>query len=550
MGTFVTGNTPLPPLKTDAFPSTGSSSELDAVDINNLWGAAGDLRTAVIGSTSSVSSLTGDVTGTGPGATVTTVVLVGGSTAASVATATATANAATSLNTASTVVKRDAGGSFTAGTITANLTGNVTGNVTGNASGTASGLSATLAIASGGTGQVTAVAATNALLPAQTTNAGKVLTTDGTNTSWAAGSSGVSTLAAVGASPNANGADITGTTLTLEPANGAFPGLLTATGTQTIGGYKQFNSLVAINGLAVNATFPLNVGGAIIANNVANGSSYGLTMSNGVDATWTVIPAASGQVRMKTDGAGRWISIADGAGATDVFAIKNSRTLIGTTTDNGTDKLQVIGKASVSGNFGIGITNPGEPLDVYGTPTADGALSTMLLLANNSTAPSSNPSSGIDFAVNVAGGAVNGVAGIAGGKENATLSDTAGFLAFYTQANAGAKIEQARFDSSGRLVTKSGRIRNRTPVTLSYSALPTDHTIAYTALGGPRTVTLPTAAAGNVGQEYIIQDESGNTGVQTITIAAATGSVFGLTTITTAYGARTVYSNGTNWFAR
>jgi hypothetical protein len=40
---------------------------------------------------------------------------------------------ATSANTANTVVKRDASGNFTAGTITAALTGNVTGNLTGNA---------------------------------------------------------------------------------------------------------------------------------------------------------------------------------------------------------------------------------------------------------------------------------------------------------------------------------------------------------------------------------------------------------------------------------
>ena len=41
-------------------------------------------------------------------------------------------DAATNSNTASTLVKRDGSGNFSAGTITANLTGNVTGDVTGN----------------------------------------------------------------------------------------------------------------------------------------------------------------------------------------------------------------------------------------------------------------------------------------------------------------------------------------------------------------------------------------------------------------------------------
>jgi hypothetical protein len=46
-------------------------------------------------------------------------------------------------------------------------------------------VSGTLPIANGGTGQSTANAALNALLPTQTSNSGKVLTSDGANTSWA-----------------------------------------------------------------------------------------------------------------------------------------------------------------------------------------------------------------------------------------------------------------------------------------------------------------------------------------------------------------------------
>jgi len=49
-----------------------------------------------------------------------------------------------------------------------------------------------LPIANGGTGQTTANAALNALLPSQTGNSGEFLTTDGTNASWAAPSLGSS----------------------------------------------------------------------------------------------------------------------------------------------------------------------------------------------------------------------------------------------------------------------------------------------------------------------------------------------------------------------
>ncbi len=50
--------------------------------------------------------------------------------------------------------------------------------------------SATIDIAHGGTGQTTATAAINALLPSQSTHSGQFLTSDGTNTSWASTGAG------------------------------------------------------------------------------------------------------------------------------------------------------------------------------------------------------------------------------------------------------------------------------------------------------------------------------------------------------------------------
>ena len=76
------------------------------------------------------------------------------------------------------------------------------------------GITGTLGIANGGTGQITANAALNAFLPTQTSNSGKALTTDGTNTAWTSvatnpmttqgdiiygGASGVQTRLAAGA---------------------------------------------------------------------------------------------------------------------------------------------------------------------------------------------------------------------------------------------------------------------------------------------------------------------------------------------------------------
>lgn len=110
------------------------------ISANLIGDVTGNLSGNATTATNAVSSinftgpLIGDVSGT-QGATV--VNTVGGQTASAIASATVLANAATSNNTASTIVRRDSSGNFTAGVITASLVGNVAGNVTGNLSGNA-----------------------------------------------------------------------------------------------------------------------------------------------------------------------------------------------------------------------------------------------------------------------------------------------------------------------------------------------------------------------------------------------------------------------------
>ena len=71
--------------------------------------------------------LAGDVIGL---QSTTVVSTVGGQSAANIASGIVASNAATALNTASMIVKRDASGNFSAGTITANLSGNATNATT------------------------------------------------------------------------------------------------------------------------------------------------------------------------------------------------------------------------------------------------------------------------------------------------------------------------------------------------------------------------------------------------------------------------------------
>lgn len=81
---------------------------------------------------------------------------------------------------------------------------------------------------------------------------------------WPGGSggSGVTTLAAIGASPNANGATISGTTLNLEPASASFGGVMT-TGAQTIAGVKTLSSNPILSAMTTGRVVYTTTGGEL-----------------------------------------------------------------------------------------------------------------------------------------------------------------------------------------------------------------------------------------------------------------------------------------------
>jgi len=93
------------------------------------------------------------------------------------------------------------------------------------------------------------------------------------------------TLSAIGASPNANGATITGSVLNLQPADVANGGVIT-TGTQTFGGAKTFNNQIqASSGILGNPDWqePYNVF-------TTNGYFFDIsTKQDSVIATYSVI---------------------------------------------------------------------------------------------------------------------------------------------------------------------------------------------------------------------------------------------------------------------
>ncbi len=79
-------------------------------------------------------------------------------------------------------------GTYARANVTVNAQGQVTAASSGSAINLATEVSGVLPLAQGGTGANSKAGAANAILPAQASNSGKVLTTDGTNASWGASS--------------------------------------------------------------------------------------------------------------------------------------------------------------------------------------------------------------------------------------------------------------------------------------------------------------------------------------------------------------------------
>jgi hypothetical protein len=164
-------------------------------------------------------------------------------------------------------------------------------------------ISGTLAIANGGTGQTTANAAFNALAPSQTSNAGKVLTTDGTNTSWVTNGSGTVT-SVTGTAPVSVATGTTTPVISMAAATSAVNGYLTSTDWTTFNskapatsgtsilygnGSGGFSNVTIGTGLSfstgtLSATGSMVYPGAGIPNSTGSawGTSYGTTGANSV----------------------------------------------------------------------------------------------------------------------------------------------------------------------------------------------------------------------------------------------------------------------------
>jgi len=189
-------------------------------------------------------------------------------------------------------------------------------------------MSGTLSVTNGGTGATTSSGALTNLLPSQTGNSGKYLTTDGTNTSWATAGAGLTVVDDT--TTNANrfltftsatsgtitSENVASTKLTFNPSSG------TLTTTTFVG---------ALTGNASTAT------SATTATNLAGGTSGALAYQSSAGSTTFLTAGSNGQYLTLSGGVPAWTSLtpvttfsAGTTGLTPSTATSGAVTLAGT----------------------------------------------------------------------------------------------------------------------------------------------------------------------------------------------------------------------------
>lgn len=178
----------------------------------------------------------------------------------------------------------------------------------------------TLPINRGGTGATTAVAALNNLLPSQTGNGGRFLTTDGSGTiSWAAiAGGGMSSIGVIDSqTKSANGAVNNSGSLVMQTADASNPGLV-STAAQTFAGDKTFNGdIIAQTGVTVNG-----LGTALtVANAASVGGNFTVSGATLLNATFNQAGMAApglssgGQGRIYFDSGTNKFRVSENGGA-------------------------------------------------------------------------------------------------------------------------------------------------------------------------------------------------------------------------------------------
>lgn len=315
--------------------------------------------------------------GTGQSSYTNGQLLIGNSTGNTLTKATLTAGSGIAITNGSgsiTIEATASGGSVTSVAATVPAFLSVTGSPITTSGTLAIGYSGTaLPIANGGTSATTANGAVNALLPSQTGNSGKVLGTNGTDTSWVAvgGSGTVTSVAAtVPSFLSVTGSPITASgTLAIDYSGTALPIANGGTGATT-----------AVNALTSLGAYPAsNPSG--FTSNTGTVTSVDATAGTGISVSGGPI-TSSGSLTITNTAPDQVVSLTGGGSTTVTGTYPNF-------TVSSTSGAGTVTSVDVSGGT-TGLTTSGGPVTGSGTITLAGTLA----VANGGTGVTTSTGTG------------------------------------------------------------------------------------------------------------------------------------------------------------
>lgn len=350
----------------------------------------------------------------------------------------------------------------------------------------------------------------------------------------------------VGAVPNANGISVSGFQLTLEPADGTHPGVLTA-GTQTIGGTKTFTQIdapiisdpveidinaptVKVNG---NVIAPLTVGAFNVVStpNVADITGSVLTIHAGDTTNPGVVTTGTQQFngsKIFNGGiaAPNLTSLSSGTTPITIHAstININGTLDAQTISDGigitvtTPTLAVTGNETVSGTLGVTGSTSLSTASTSGLATLNSASVTTTLGVTGNTSLSTVSSSGaatLNSAIITTSETIGTTLGVTG---NTTLSTVS--------TSGAATLNSAVITNSATVGTTLGVTGNTTLTTVTTSGAATLNSASITnneTVGGTLAVT------GNASFSTLSSTGASSPNSLVVATSATVGTTLGVT---------------------
>ena len=382
-----------------------------------------------------------------------------------------------------------------------------------------------------------------------TPGAGKVLTSDANGLgSWTI-PIGVTTLAAIGSTPNANGATISGTTLNLEPASATYGGVVT-TGAQTFAGAKTFSPAVtAATNLAIGTKFTPTLTAVADAdilvgldiNPTFSNGSYDAITNYGLRVQGIGIGLGSGGITTNTAvGTGVLINNFNGSKNTGLGYLTLVANISGIeNTGIGTNSLNRT--STGSNNTAIG-SNSGDKLTTGAKNIFVGSLAGSKIATGTTSNTTGANSVLIGYDVRpaadgetneivISGYTGSGIGMIGKGSNTTTIGNSA---TTDTYINGNLNLT-GQIKLTNAVLSKSD--------TYAFATTDNANLLVYSGTTAGKTITLPAASAANTGREITIK----NIGTVSLTIASAGGYLISDSSTTTATTLAIGIEPSNNW---